>query len=142
MLAKPQFHLAKSTNSKDFLLFLSQISSKRTDPYSGKLLQICADRHPSHFCELNGVRKTLKQQYSLQILPRASSWHNSCEWIFPHVKAAVRSHFIHKDKETVSMTEFAADVKKVCERLQGTLRYSRIFYANVHELRKAIQDGP
>ena len=96
------------------------------------------DRHPSHYCEKNGVRRLLRQQFDVRILPRASSWYNSSEWLFPHLKRAVRLHFIQREGEVVSMDQFAKEVAVIATDVSARLRGSRVFFANVGELRKAL----
>ena len=140
VLKKPEWMMARSTNSKDLLTFLSQISAKRTDPYSGKRLHLVLDRHPSHYCEKNGVRKVLRQQYSAHILPKASSWYNSAEWLFANLKREIRKHFVQRKEDVVDMDQFAADVAEVTARVSSRLQHSRIFFANLSELRKSMAD--
>ena len=101
-LKHPVFHLASSTNTKDFITFLTMIRAALIDPTKPQwLLYDQASAHTS-----KEAQKILNEEWNGLRQPYASCEFNSIETFFAIIKRKFRIALLTRETEIKTQEEF------------------------------------
>lgn len=82
----------------------------------------------------------MKHEVQALYFPPSSSWLNSCEWIFAHLKRKIRLHFANLPEDVPTQKKFEDHVKVVLADFEKATHNSRLFHANMREVQRTFNE--